>query len=356
MTKTIQILVKGTVTVPSVPTISYVSSNLPMGSKGVAYSGQINFTGGLTADWSSGVATGSLPPGLLPFSTGGTCSAGSKCIGISGTPTTNGSYTFSVEINQGGVSFPSPSLNILIADQFSPLSITSDFNLPRTKAGESWSTTVLATGGSESYKWSVSSGTIPPGTEIIQAACRGEGACKTPFTLSGTPTTPGYYVFTVTVQSGSQVAVKMFNITVYEDTPPKDTSAVVTAGYLDLASCDTFGGWAKDGDNPNSAVEVQLWSKVENLYWKKIGDYSANINRADVGQHAFSFFTPSSLRDGKNHYVYVFARNVAGDYTRLSPYGVKLTCGSVSSMGSNNLDQIANSLEAIKNLFNSLFR
>ncbi|MES3004963.1 MAG: hypothetical protein V4690_02510 [Patescibacteria group bacterium] len=351
MSAVAQVTVKGDSNGEVVPTIKSIS--LPMGFTGSNYTGSFNFTGDISKATSYSLASGELPPGLTLQKT---ASCSPSCIGVTGTPTRAGTYKFSLRLDIGGSGIVSTEQTLIIAETFSPLSITSDFNLPKTKAGENWSTTIQATGGSQSYSWSVSSGIIPPGTEIIQIACRSEGPCKTSFTLSGVPTTPGYYVFTVTVQSGTQIAVKMFNITVYEDTPPRDAPAVATSGYLDAANCDIFGGWAKDGDNPNTAIQVQVWSKVENLYWKKIGDYDANINRADVGQHAFSFFTPSSLKDGKNHYVYVYARNVGGEYTKLNPTGVKVSCGSVSKANSTNLDQIANSLEAIKSLFNSLFR
>jgi len=238
--------------------------------------------------------------------------------------------------------------------QYSPLSITSNFALGTIRAGETYSTTILATGG-ESYNWSLSSGSLPPGLRLNFAACRG-GVCQTPLNISGTPTTPGFYNFTIMVQSGSQTAVRLFNVTVSGDTPPRDTPASATQGYLDAANCDIVGGWTLDGDNPNTGISIELWSQVDNLYWKKIGNYIANLNRADVGNHAFSFFTPNSLKDGKNHYVYVYAQNGRGEYTKLTGSGIKVTCGSVAKTNTSNLNQMANSLEAIKALFNSLFR
>lgn len=183
---------------------------------------------------------------------------------------------------------------------------------------------------------------------------------QAPFSLSGTPTTPGTYTFTFLVQSGQQTAVRMFNLTVTGDTPPATTPATAIIGYLDAANCDIFGGWTLDQDSPSSQLQIEVWSRVDNLYWKKIMTALANVARADItaaynaGDHAFSFYTPSSLKDGKTHSIYIYARNPRGEYVTLSGSGTQqLRCTSVSQ---NSLNQIANSIQAIQAMIKNLVR
>lgn len=232
------------------------------------------------------------------------------------------------------------------------LSIQTNWTLPEAKAGSEYFQSITASGGDADYRWSISSGLLPDGLKVVEMACRG-GVCKTPFSISGTPTKAGTYAFTVTVQSGSQTMVRMFTLTVTEDLPPRDAPAMNITGYLDSVTCDTMGGWAQDLDTPEASLGIEVWSFVGGSYWKKIHNAEANIERADVGKHAFSFFTPSALKDGKNHSVYIYAKGAnSNEYTKLTGSGVALTCGNTSQGRRSSL--VANSFEMIKNLFGNL--
>ncbi|GAB2619754.1 Ig-like domain-containing protein [Pseudactinotalea suaedae] len=74
---------------------------LPSGTVGVAYRAQLEATGGLDSDYTWALAVGDLPPGLT-LSTDGT---------ISGTPTSAGTYTFTVTVND-----PVPAELVIVID------------------------------------------------------------------------------------------------------------------------------------------------------------------------------------------------------------------------------------------------
>ena len=86
----------------------------------------------------------------------------------------------------------SESLPMLVVVADSALSISST-SLPATTAGAAYSATLIATGGTPAYTWSISSGSLPAGLTL--AASTG--------IISGTPTTSGSFSFGVTVKDSS---------------------------------------------------------------------------------------------------------------------------------------------------------
>lgn len=76
--------------------------------------------------------------------------------------------------------------------------------------GVAYSATLTATGGSSPYTWSLASGTLPPGLSLNSTT----GA------FTGTPTTPGTYVFTLKVtDAASQSATLSFTVVIGTATP-----------------------------------------------------------------------------------------------------------------------------------------
>lgn len=92
------------------------------------------------------------------------------------------------------------------------LSITTA-SLSSGTVGTSYSASISASGGSDSYIWSVSSGALPPGLNLSNPVCIA-WPCQAPASISGTPTTAGSYTFTITVKSGTQTASKQFTISI----------------------------------------------------------------------------------------------------------------------------------------------
>ncbi len=170
----------------------------PAGVVGAPYSVTLTATGGTTPyAWS--VNAGTLPPGLTLSSAGV----------LAGTPTTAGSYSFSVNVidKNNGIATTSITLSITNA-----LTLT----FPAPPAGQvavAYTDTLTAAGGTTPYAWSISAGSLPPG--ITLTASTG--------VLSGTPTTAGAAAFTVKVTDSTGT------------TATKATSITIAAGLLSIS-------------------------------------------------------------------------------------------------------------------------
>ncbi len=171
----------------SVQPLVITTTSLPNGTKGQPYSSTVSASGGKTPySWS--VLSGTLPTGLS-LSSGGI---------LSGTPTTVGSFTFTLKVvdSSSPQLSDSKSFTITIAASVQPLVITTT-SLPNGTNGQPYSSTISVTGGKTPYAWSVSSGTLPPGLSLNNSG-----------TISGTPTSTGKSTFTIQVSDSSVPALK----------------------------------------------------------------------------------------------------------------------------------------------------
>jgi hypothetical protein len=174
-----------TITVAAALTIT--TATLPNATVGTPYSQTLTASGGGTFAWS--VSTGALPAGITLSSAGS----------LSGTPTAPGTFTFTVSVTGGGQT-ATQSFTITVT---AALTITTA-TLPNGTVGTAYTaTTLAAAGGSGALTWSISTGALPGGITLSSAG-----------SLSGTPTAPGTFTFTVGVTGGGQSASKSFTITV----------------------------------------------------------------------------------------------------------------------------------------------
>jgi hypothetical protein len=167
------------------PTLSIITSSLPSGTQGTSYSNGLQATGGTTPYiWS--ITAGSLPAGLTLGATTGI---------VSGTPTATGIFNFTATV--ADASSPAQTKSIPLSFVISPpaLAITVSA-FPSGTQGTSYSKSLLATGGTTPYTWSISSGSLPAGLSL--AASTG--------LISGTPTANGTFNFTATVTDSSSPA------------------------------------------------------------------------------------------------------------------------------------------------------
>ena len=161
-----------TIVLPAPPTIT--TATLPNGTIASDYSQTVQATGGTGAlTWSS---TGILPTGLSLSALTGV---------ISGTPTTAGTFSFTVRATDTLNQFDDQALSLTI-DLPAPPNITTT-PLLSGAVGIAYSDQVQATGGIGNLTWSISAGFLPPGLNIAQ----GTGV------ISGTPDTAGSFDFTV---------------------------------------------------------------------------------------------------------------------------------------------------------------
>jgi hypothetical protein len=168
--------------------------SLPVASEGAAYSQTLVATGGTPAySWS--ITKGSLPAGL-------TLSAASGV--ISGTPTVSGSYVFTTTVTDAGNPVQTKSVALSITIAAKQLTITTS-SLAAASKGVAYSQTLLATGGTPAYNWSVTSGSLPAGLTLSAASG----------VVSGTPTGSGASTFTISVSdSGSPVQTKSATLSI----------------------------------------------------------------------------------------------------------------------------------------------
>jgi hypothetical protein len=163
---------------PAIPRLILGPESAAPGTKGTAYSLQMTATVPDSKTFS--IIAGSLPPGLAIDPASGL---------VAGTPTTSGTYGFTIfaKVNSDSRS-DTKALQIVVRD---PLAITTAAPFEQRRAlGEArvpFESTWQSSGGSGSYTWSVTAGTLPPGVTFANGA------------FSGTPRAPGTYPFAVSV-------------------------------------------------------------------------------------------------------------------------------------------------------------
>jgi len=180
----------------------------PVGTVGSPYGFTFGGAGGCgpALPYQFTVISGSLPPGLALAISGQ----------VSGTPTTAGAWSFWVNLSDqnppsadwcrpseaqrqftitingpggGPAPAPTPALSITIS------------GLPSATVGTSYSTTLVASGGSGTKSWTIAAGSLPTGLSLSSSGV-----------LSGTPTAPGTASFTAKVSAGSASSQRQFSL------------------------------------------------------------------------------------------------------------------------------------------------
>jgi hypothetical protein len=148
------------------------------GTTGIPYSLQMTASVAEAKTWT--ISAGALPTGLALDANTGL---------ISGTPTAAGEFSFTVQAKMNSdTRTDTKSLGIVIRD---PVSLTAaePFTTERRAVGEvslPFEAMLTASGGTGTYTWALSTGTLPAGLLFADGG------------ISGTPTEAGAYPFTVT--------------------------------------------------------------------------------------------------------------------------------------------------------------
>ena len=193
------------------------TTSLPAGTVSQPYSQSVQATAGIgTLTWS--ITVGSLPPGL----TIGSPLTGPSVI-ISGTPTTQGTFNFTVRVTDTLGQFATRALSITI-NLPAPPNITTT-SLPAGTINQTYNQAVLAT-GTAPLTFSIVSpgtGTLPPGLALTASTG----------TITGTPTATGNFPFTVRVADNfGQTDTQALSILVRTDNPPQIVPPSLPSGTV----------------------------------------------------------------------------------------------------------------------------
>ena len=154
----------------TVQILGLTTSALPAGAATVLYTGSFTAAGGNPP---YAYSANGLPSGLA-LSGSGT---------LSGTPTTPGPVSFSVQVSDSsGLSTATP---YTLTIQKAPVSVKTS-GLTGGAVGTPYSQALNAAGGTAPYAWSLLTGVLPPGLSLASSG-----------TISGTPTKPGTSSFGV---------------------------------------------------------------------------------------------------------------------------------------------------------------
>jgi hypothetical protein len=168
------------------PALQITTSSLAAGTTGTPYTATLAASGGGSQSWT--VTSGSLPDGITLGSNGV----------VSGTPSSAGSYTFTVRVDSGGRS-TSKQLELVVREKLSA-SAPAD---QTWEVGRPLQITLSAKGGAPGYSWKLS-GTLPAKTGFI--GNQGNGSTSV---LQGVPAEAGTFPLVLTVTDAAGVSLDL---------------------------------------------------------------------------------------------------------------------------------------------------
>jgi len=149
-----------------------------------------------------------VPDGLSPA-----CAfpkSGEPACLVPATLTTPGVYDISV-LNDNGLS---NSITFRVTTGNITRLEFGTYRIPTATVRQSYVGTIYGNGGTGSYNWKITGGSLPPGLTLVPGICIAY-PCQTPLTISGIPTALGTYSFTIGLTSGNEASTKDFNIAVF---------------------------------------------------------------------------------------------------------------------------------------------
>jgi hypothetical protein len=180
--------------------ITITTVSLPNGSLSTAYAAVINASNGCTP-YSWTITSGDLPPGIAMKP-----SATTTSLDLYGTPTTAGTYSFTVSAEGCGGQFSSVSYKVVVRSSYVNITTSS---LPNGTVNTAYSAAINAGGGCTPYQWAIASGALPAG--VIATVSRTTRSLN----LAGTPTTAATDSLAVKVTGcGGHVSQVSYNVVI----------------------------------------------------------------------------------------------------------------------------------------------
>jgi hypothetical protein len=310
------------------PTIT--TASVSGGQVGVAYSQTITASGG-AGGYSFAVTSGSLPGGLS-LSSGGL---------ISGTPTAGGSYTFTVTVTDSSSNTATKTYSSVA---FAAPTITVAPSFPANQnVGQATSLTFTASGGTGTYTYAVTAGSLPAGITLSSSGV-----------MSGTATEGGTFNFTITATdsstgtgpyTGSRAYTLLWQSAVVSTSPTSIANGAVGTSYSQTVS--GTGGTAPytfqiTGGALPSGLGLNTSTGVISGVPTASGAFTVTIVATDsstgtgpyFGGRSYSFsiaaptvsLTPSSLPGGTVGAAFSQSLGASGG---TSPYSYAVTAGSL---------------------------
>ena len=287
----------------NVPLPLAISGTLAAGVMGTAYSSGLSATGG-TPGYTWSVVSGSLPGGL-------TLAAGTGS--ISGTPSASGTFSFTVQVSDSSnpVQTQTAAVSITVAPTpVAPVLLTiATSSLAAGTDGAAYTQSLLATGGTPGYRWSITGGSLPAGLTLA-----GTGV------ISGTPTVSGTFGFTAMVSDSSnpvQTKSAALSITVAA-TQLEVTPTSLPAGTDGAAYTQTLHA---SGGTPGYTWSISSGSLPTGL---TLADGSGVISGKPTASGTFNFMV--TVHDSSSP---VQTKSVAFSIT-IAAVGAPLTIGTTS--------------------------
>jgi len=211
-----------------------------------------------------------------------------------------------------------------------PLSIATTY-IPSATAGTPYSVTLSASGGNGSYSWWVSDGSLPAGLNLV------------PGVIFGTPVSAWTYNFTITVTSGTQVAIQPFTLTINSSVANlklSQTSTInlndgqtfeIKALYTPAPNCNPFAPcYAPDttqvkvdwtsSDNNIASVAYKFYDSTAGIITGKSPGNATITANYTVGGASFSASVP------------VFVSGTIGARLQIIPFAPSVSAGKTISL------------------------
>jgi hypothetical protein len=246
------------------PAVAVDPATLPNGTMGTAY--QQNLSATPSGNYSFSKTSGSLPPGLSLNAAGG----------LSGTPATAGTYTFTVTATGLGSCTGSRQYTLTISAACATVTLPA---LPATgKVGVNYSGNLAATTPSGTYTFTVESGSLPPGLTINNLFGQ----------LSGKPAAAGSYNFTLrATRNNGCTGTREYTVTI-----TSATSALARLADYDGDGKSDLSLWT--ASNGRWQILRSRDEQATQTVWGGAGDVSLLGDYDGDGQSDLAVFRPGN--------------------------------------------------------------